>query len=695
MIPTLARPGDVAPGQFGPMSRAPAWRTASDRREHVERGNALGDAEDRADAGPDRLEDRVRRAGGRDVDAARIRRRSPRTASATVSKTGTRPSRAVWPPLPGVIPATMFVPYSSIAREWNSPSRPVMPWTTRRVSRPTRMLTTPPPSAAATALAAASSRLVAVSNRASVSSRAASSAFVPTMRTTIGTSRVCRARASMSPRATSSPRVMPPKMFTRIAVTFGSARMSRIAAVDLVGPRAAADVEEVGRLAAGPLDEVHRRHRQAGPVDHAADRPVELDEADPLGPGDPVGRVLLVEVAQVLEARMAGQRGVVEGDLGIEALEAERLGAVGPHRSDDRQRVDLDEVGVVGDHRPDEALGDGDRRLEVAAQAEREGHPAGLPVEQAEVRMGVDPDDRVRPLGGDLLDLDAALGRAHEQDPPGPAIEHRAEVELADDVGGRRHEDLADRDALDVHAEDAPGDGLRVGGGGRELHPAGLAAAADEHLGLDDDPGRTEGEGPLGGAPGLARRPRDLPGGDGQALGRRGATWRRLPGSSRRLRGSGGPSRGGRQGGRHQSGALVGVVIGGRPIVPRDPRARRAGVRQPPAVGGGARPVRFGHVPPCHAHPRRRHRPGARGGGPAGPRGDRRRVRMACRRRRRGCHGRVRHAAARPRPRFHPARPGRPQGADHDAGRGGVPERQRHAPPGARACTPTSARPGR
>ncbi len=33
-----------------------------------------------------------------------------RTASATVSKTGTVPSSAVWPPLPGVIPATMAVP---------------------------------------------------------------------------------------------------------------------------------------------------------------------------------------------------------------------------------------------------------------------------------------------------------------------------------------------------------------------------------------------------------------------------------------------------------------------------------------------------------------------------------------------------------------------------------------------------------
>ncbi len=40
-----------------------------------------------------------------------------RTASPTVSKTGTRLSSAERPPLPGVTPATMRVPYSSIWRE--------------------------------------------------------------------------------------------------------------------------------------------------------------------------------------------------------------------------------------------------------------------------------------------------------------------------------------------------------------------------------------------------------------------------------------------------------------------------------------------------------------------------------------------------------------------------------------------------
>ena len=64
---------------------------------------------------------------------------------------------------------------------------------------------------------------------------------------------------------------------------------------------------------------------------------------------------------------------------------------------------------------------------------------------------------------------------------------------------------------------------------------------------------------------------------------------------------------------------------------------------------------------------------------------DRRRLRLGGRRRRRGRHGRARHAAPGARPRVDQAQQGRAQGPDHDAGRGGLPERQRDPPPGARA----------
>ena len=187
-----------------------------------------------------------------------------RTASATVSKTGTAPSSAVWPPLPGVTPATIGVPYSSIcaavevalaagdalddeaglapdedAHARRSPAMPRRPW-----PRPRRAM-------------------AAVSNCASSSSVAASAAFVPTIRTTIGTSRVLlRARLDQAARdlvaaGDAAEDVDEDRVDLRVGQDDPHRRR------DLVGPRAAADVEEVGRLAAGPLDEVHRRHREA------------------------------------------------------------------------------------------------------------------------------------------------------------------------------------------------------------------------------------------------------------------------------------------------------------------------------------------------------------------------------------------------------------------------------------------------
>src|SRR5437773_7779256 len=59
------------------------------------------------------------------------------TASATVFQTG-KPSCVV-PPLPGVTPPTTCVPYSLERAAWNAPSLPVIPCTTTRVDRSTRI----------------------------------------------------------------------------------------------------------------------------------------------------------------------------------------------------------------------------------------------------------------------------------------------------------------------------------------------------------------------------------------------------------------------------------------------------------------------------------------------------------------------------------------------------------------------------
>ena len=99
-----------------------------------------------------------------------------------------------------------------------------------------------------------------------------SSALVPSRRITIGARRSTRPSASTMPLATSSPRVMPPKMLMKIALHV------LVEVDDLergghhVGVGAAADVEEVGGRAADLVDDVERAHRQAGAVGDDADR---------------------------------------------------------------------------------------------------------------------------------------------------------------------------------------------------------------------------------------------------------------------------------------------------------------------------------------------------------------------------------------------------------------------------------------
>ena len=108
MIPTFALPGESTPGQFGPIMRHAARADVGAQLQRVVRRDVLGDADDGADPGVGRLVDRVGGEARRDEDERRVRARARRPRAATVSKTGI-PSTS-WPPLPGVTPATTFVP---------------------------------------------------------------------------------------------------------------------------------------------------------------------------------------------------------------------------------------------------------------------------------------------------------------------------------------------------------------------------------------------------------------------------------------------------------------------------------------------------------------------------------------------------------------------------------------------------------
>ena len=90
------------------------------------------------------------------------------------------------------------------------------------------------------------------------------------------------------------------------------------AAVTFSFDGAAANVEEVGREFAVQLDDVHRRHGEAGAVDHAADVAVELDIGEVILAGFDFGRVFLGLVAQLGQILVAEQRVRIEAHLGVE-----------------------------------------------------------------------------------------------------------------------------------------------------------------------------------------------------------------------------------------------------------------------------------------------------------------------------------------------------------------------------------------
>ena len=139
------------------------------------------------------------------------------TASLTVSKTGS-PWAVFCPPLPGVTPPTRLVPYAAMRPVWYEPSAPVMPWTITLLFLSKKIDIVPYPFASAkrTASRAPSSIVSTGVMPASARMRRPSSSFVPVKRMTSGIFRdAVVAIASTTPRATSSPRVMPPKMLTK------------------------------------------------------------------------------------------------------------------------------------------------------------------------------------------------------------------------------------------------------------------------------------------------------------------------------------------------------------------------------------------------------------------------------------------------------------------------------------------------
>ncbi len=206
-------------------------------------------------------------------------------------------------------------------------------------------------------------------------------------------------------------------------------------------------------------------------------------------------------VAHLDDVLVAEHGVVVEAHLGVERHD---VAAAGHH-----QRIDLGERRVRVDIGLGEA-GDQLRRLggRRALQAQPRGNGPGL--ERQDSEMGIDglAEDRLRVLGGDLLDVHAALAGGHDDRLALGAIEGDRDVQLLGDVGGLLDEHLAHELPFgaglmgdELHAEDLAGQLASFLGRLGELDAAPLAAPAGVDLGLDDapaahllaDPGRLVG----------------------------------------------------------------------------------------------------------------------------------------------------------------------------------------------------------
>ncbi len=190
---------------------------------------------------------------------------------------------------------------------------------------------------------------------------------------------------------------------------------------------AAADIEEVSRLAAINFDDVHGRHRQAGAIHHTCDvtaegniRQIELARLH-------FARILFIGIAQSEDIFLAKEGVAVEVHFCIEGQHLSLLG--------ENQRIDLSQrcvalvIGAIEPlHRGDEFT------REFGWNTQSRGDAAALKRRQTDHRVDGLLENFFRMFLGDLFDLNAALGRANDAHPRLRAIEHHGEIELAGDI---------------------------------------------------------------------------------------------------------------------------------------------------------------------------------------------------------------------------------------------------------------------
>src|SRR3954451_23583018 len=357
MIPAFDAPGEAMPGQSGPMIRVCCPRERFKAQNATESctgtPSVITTASGISASIASTTAALVNAGGTKMTDTS-----APVSliASATVANTGSRaPSNStVVPALRGLTPPTTLVPAASIRLVCLEPSEPVMPWTMTLESLVSQIAITSLPRSRELggALGRSVHRVHPLDQRV-VRAVEDGPAFLGVVAVEAHHERLGDGLAALGEQGEGLHDAVGDRVAGGDAAedVHEDGPDRRVAEHDLqpvrhhLGARAAADVEEVGRLdAAVPLagvgHHVEGGHDQAGAVADDADLAVQLDVVEVLGLGRLLQRVDRGLVDQRLVVGVPERGVLVQGDLGVEQ-EYATVADLG-------QRVDLDQGGVLG-----------------------------------------------------------------------------------------------------------------------------------------------------------------------------------------------------------------------------------------------------------------------------------------------------------------------------------------------------------
>jgi len=204
-------------------------------------------------------------------------------------------------------------------------------------------------------------------------------------------------------------------------------------------------------------------------------------------------------IAQFADVRVTEEGVLVKVDFGVEAEQVSRSGQ--------HQWVDLEQGAVGIDKRLVEVHQQWHRLLDLGdGKAELEGYFAGLKSGQSDDRIDRFEEKFFGSLGRDFLDVHTALGRRHQGDHVGGAVDQERDVEFVGDVTASFAQDSFDDLAFwsglvgdQSHAEHFAGILFDLISRLGNLDAAALAASAGMNLCLDCVRAVAEALGPVAG----------------------------------------------------------------------------------------------------------------------------------------------------------------------------------------------------